>query len=89
MIKRLSILLIITSLICMVSYSISNSHTRLVGSIQSRKKVYHYETCKYVKKIKLKNLRVFASPEEAIKAGYKPCTNSPMACHPPVKTKEN
>jgi methylphosphotriester-DNA--protein-cysteine methyltransferase len=87
--KRIIILLLVASLVCIACYSMSNSHTRLVASIHSREKVYHYETCKYVKKMKLKNLRVFASPEEAIKAGYKPCTNSPMACHPPVKTKEN
>ena len=41
------------------------------GSKQSNK--YHLPTCKWAQKIKRENLVVFHSPEEAEKAGYRPC----------------
>lgn len=49
----------------------------LVGSINSDK--YHYEDCEWAKKIKPENQIWFSSPEEAWKAGYKPC----KVCNPP------
>jgi len=48
-----------------------------VGSINSDK--YHYPDCEWAQKIKPENEVWFSSPEEAQKAGYKPC----KVCTPP------
>jgi outer membrane biogenesis lipoprotein LolB len=48
-----------------------------VGSINSDK--YHYPDCEWAQKIKPENEVWFSSPEEARKAGYKPC----KVCSPP------
>ncbi len=40
---------------------------------------YHVATCSVAKKISADNLVKFAKPEDAIKAGYKPC----KVCNPP------
>ncbi|MGB9903488.1 MAG: Ada metal-binding domain-containing protein [Desulfotomaculales bacterium] len=50
---------------------------KFVGSINSN--VYHYSSCQWAKKISPKNQIWFSSPEEAKKAGYKPC----KVCRPP------
>jgi methylphosphotriester-DNA--protein-cysteine methyltransferase len=50
------------------------------GSRQSNK--YHYPGCIWARKIKPSNLVIFASPEQALKAGYKPC----KVCAPPLKS---
>ena len=44
---------------------------------------YHYPTCIWAQKIKPTNLIIFASPEEAVKAGYVPC----KVCRPPLPKK--
>jgi len=44
---------------------------------------YHYPSCKWAQKISKRNLIIFNSPEEAIKAGYVPC----KVCKPPRSTK--
>jgi hypothetical protein len=54
---------------------------RLVGSMKSN--VYHWDDCKFVKKINPDYLFYFANPETAAKMLYKPC----MRCNPPVKSK--
>jgi len=41
---------------------------------------YHYPSCRWAQKINSKNLVVFKSPGEAIKAGYVPC----KICKPPT-----
>jgi TRAP-type transport system periplasmic protein len=41
---------------------------------------YHFPNCKWAKKIKPAKLLKFQTPEDAIKAGYKPCT----VCKPPT-----
>ncbi|MEI8175287.1 MAG: Ada metal-binding domain-containing protein [Candidatus Omnitrophota bacterium] len=43
---------------------------------------YHLADCGTAKKIDAANKVTFATPEEAIKAGYSPC----KVCNPPVKT---
>ena len=40
---------------------------------------YHVATCPVVKKIAKENIVSFAKPEDAVKAGYKPC----KTCNPP------
>jgi hypothetical protein len=45
-----------------------------VGSKNSKK--YHYPKCKWAKKISSKNLAVFETAQEAVKAGYVPCVRS-------------
>jgi len=44
---------------------------------------YHYPTCRWAQKIKSKNLIIFKSPEDAVKAGYVPC----KVCKPPLSSK--
>ena len=44
---------------------------------------YHQPSCKWAQKINPGNLVKFKTPEEAIKAGYKPC----KVCQPPSSTK--
>lgn len=56
--------------------------TRLVGSTKSE--LYHMSECPQVKKISSADQTVFLSPEEAIKAGYKPCPE----CKPPLKSEK-
>ena len=48
-----------------------------VGSIKSNK--YHYQYCKWARKINRANLVVFNSPTEALSQGYVPC----KVCKPP------
>jgi len=48
------------------------------GSSHSHK--YHYPGCRWARKIKPSNLVIFTSPEQAVKAGYKPC----KICAPPL-----
>jgi methylphosphotriester-DNA--protein-cysteine methyltransferase len=43
---------------------------------------YHYPDCKWAQRIKPENLVKFKTPEEAVKAGYKPC----KVCKPPVSS---
>lgn len=46
---------------------------------------YHLPTCKKAKRIQEQNRITFASPEEAIRAGYVPCG----LCKPPAKDSLN
>jgi hypothetical protein len=50
------------------------------GSSRSNK--YHYPGYTWARKIKPSNLVVFTSPEQAVKAGYRPC----KVCAPPLKS---
>lgn len=43
---------------------------------------YHYPGCRWARKIKPSNLIVFPSPEQAVKAGYRPC----KVCMPPLRS---
>ena len=45
----------------------------------AKSEVYHYPDCRYAKSITEIFLIKFASPEEAIKAGFRPC----KVCAPP------
>jgi PBP1b-binding outer membrane lipoprotein LpoB len=81
--------LVIVSLLLMLALILSSCGTqpatqqqyqpeyKFVGSINSDK--YHYPDCEWAKKIKPENQVWFSSPEEARKAGYKPC----KVCRPP------
>jgi hypothetical protein len=82
MMKKLTICLAVILLGCIVSYATANGSSKLIGSFKSNR--YHRENCIMVKRIELKNIRIFASPEEAIIMGYVPC----KICKPPVKSKE-
>ena len=52
----------------------------LVGSRNSH--IYHLDTCDAAKRIKKDNVIIFASPEKAKAAGYRPC----RICNPPEAT---
>jgi len=45
----------------------------------SKSNKYHYPSCQWAQRIKPRNLIVFESPEEAVRAGYVPC----KVCRPP------
>jgi len=47
------------------------SETCYYGSINT--KVFHRPDCRYAKKIKKNNLKIFKSKSQAEKAGYRPC----------------
>ena len=50
----------------------------------AKSEVYHYPDCRYAKSITEIFLIKFKSPEEAIKAGFRPC----KVCVPPEDTTE-
>ncbi|MBU1672314.1 MAG: MBL fold metallo-hydrolase, partial [Actinobacteria bacterium] len=49
-----------------------------VGSKNSD--VYHWPTCSYAQAIHPENLVTFANAQEAVNAGYRPCS----VCNPPL-----
>jgi competence protein ComEC len=49
-----------------------------VGSVNSD--VYHYPWCSYAQQIKPENLVTFATAQDAVNAGYRPC----KICNPPL-----
>jgi hypothetical protein len=49
-----------------------NAGAHYVGSKNSD--VYHYPSCHYVDRITPENLIYFDTPEDAIAAGYRPCS---------------
>ena len=53
---------------------------KYIGSRNSNK--YHKLSCQWAQKISPKNAVYFATPEEAIKAGYVPC----KVCNPPTSS---
>ena len=70
----LRIALIIALILAVISVAYA---AEFWGSAKSDK--YHYPSCRWAEKIDAKNMVRFNSPEEAIKAGYKPC----KVCVPP------
>jgi micrococcal nuclease len=75
---RIWVSIIILSIFSIVCLSLAGDF-KYVGSANSNK--YHYPDCKWAKKISRKNLVIFKSANEALKAGYVPC----KFCKPPMK----
>ena len=69
-IKFIATIIIITFLPLMVTSALSNEKN-YIGSKESNK--YHYENCRWVKKIKPEHIVKFKTGEEARNAGYEPC----------------
>ena len=73
--------IVITSgifLLCILFF-ISPAYADFWASKNSNK--YHYPNCRWAQKINPKNLIVFKTTSDAIKAGYVPC----KVCRPPGK----
>ncbi len=75
-------LISILILVVIVAFATVALSTEFWGSAKSKK--YHIPTCRWAKKIKEDNRIVFASPEDAVKAGYEPC----KTCKPPLESQK-